>query len=91
MLVLTRKVLQPSAPEETVVFRDKTTGEIIARIGVIKVSPGRIKLGIEASQSIEVKRGETVGEEGYIRVELPHKDLLKAAKRNSCKKSMRIA
>lgn len=58
MLVLTRKVLKPSNPKETVVLRSKATGKIIAKVGVTKIMGSKVKLGIAADDDIEIHRGE---------------------------------
>ena len=67
MLVLTRSVLTPKTPKETVVLRDKVTGQVLAVIGLMKVFGKKGRLAIQAGDEIEIMRGELIeGPEGEI-------------------------
>lgn len=60
MLVLTRNVLTSQTPKQTVVFRDRATGRILATVGLTKVIGKRGRLAIQASNEIEIIRGELI-------------------------------
>ena len=52
MLVLQRK------PSESIIFRDRVTKAFIASVQVLRVAGGRVRLGSDADQSIEIMRNE---------------------------------
>lgn len=52
MLVLQRK------PSESIIFRDRVTKAFIASVQVLRVAGGRVRLGSDADQSIEIMRDE---------------------------------